>query len=43
MPGTKTGRTAKPFVLTFTKAGSFGYICIPHVEMGMAATVTVSP
>jgi plastocyanin len=43
LPGTKTGRTAKPYLLTFTKAGTFSYICVPHVEMGMAAKITVAP
>jgi plastocyanin len=41
MPGTKTGRVAKPFLLTFTKAGEYSYYCIPHAMMGMAAIVTV--
>ena len=43
MPPLAMGREVKPFRLTFTKAGSFDYVCLPHEMMGMAATVTVGP
>jgi plastocyanin len=32
-----------PFVVTFTKAGTFAYICAIHDEMGMVGDVTVLP
>jgi plastocyanin len=33
----------KPFVVTFTKAGTFKYICAIHDGMGMVGDVTVLP
>jgi plastocyanin len=33
----------KPFVVTFTKAGTFPYICAIHDGMGMVGDVTVLP
>lgn len=39
--GDGPGRS-KTYRLTFTKAGRYEYICIPHDEMGMSAHITVT-
>ena len=42
MPGAKTPVGGpRRWSLTFTKAGHFEYLCIPHDEMGMMAYITV--
>ena len=39
--GSVPGRSGTSFALTFTKAGTYPYICILHVDQGMAGVVQV--
>lgn len=39
--GNASGRSGTSFSLTFLKAGSYPYICILHVDQGMAGVVVV--
>ena len=39
--GNAPGRSGTSFTLTFTKAGSYSYICILHVDQGMAGVIEV--
>src|SRR5262249_53808610 len=36
------GRGTQDFTLKFTKAGTFAYVCVPHVAQGMGGSITVS-
>ena len=39
--GSVPGRSGTSFSLTFTKAGTYPFICILHVDQGMAGVVEV--
>lgn len=36
------GRGTQDFMLRFTRAGTFAYVCAPHVGQGMVASITVA-